>query len=154
MIVLNHNSEMVDAVTHVLYTTDDKSSYYVRSLLIVSIHNPSTQFCYFELLVPHDYGYMKQTSLDTIMFQKECIRCNCFSNRSLNCNTLRPRQNGRHYPDDIFKCIFLNQNCCILMKISLKFVPHGPINNIPALVQIMALRRSGDKLLPDKWCSV
>ena len=25
-------------------------------------------------------------------------------------NTLRPRQNGRHFADDIFKCIFLNEN--------------------------------------------
>ena len=25
-------------------------------------------------------------------------------------NTLRPRQNGRHFPDNIFKCIFLNEN--------------------------------------------
>ena len=25
-------------------------------------------------------------------------------------NTLRPRQDGRHFPDDIFKCIFLNEN--------------------------------------------
>ena len=25
-------------------------------------------------------------------------------------NTLRPRQNGRHFPDDIFQCIFLNEN--------------------------------------------
>ena len=25
-------------------------------------------------------------------------------------NTLRPRQNGRHFPGDIFKCIFLNEN--------------------------------------------
>ena len=25
-------------------------------------------------------------------------------------NTLTPRQNGRHFPDDIFKCIFLNEN--------------------------------------------
>ena len=25
-------------------------------------------------------------------------------------NTLRPRQNGRHFPDDIIKCIFLNEN--------------------------------------------
>ena len=25
-------------------------------------------------------------------------------------NTLRPRQNGRHFPDDVFKCIFLNEN--------------------------------------------
>ena len=24
-------------------------------------------------------------------------------------NTLRPRQNGRHFPDDIFKCIFVNK---------------------------------------------
>ena len=38
----------------------------------------------------------------------------------------------------IFKCIFLNENVLILIKISLKFVPKGPINSIPALVQIMA----------------
>ena len=62
-------------------------------------------------------------------------------------NTLRPRQDGRHFPDDIFKCIFLKENVWILIKMSLKFVPKGPINNIPALVQIMAWRRSGDKPL-------
>ena len=28
-------------------------------------------------------------------------------------NTLRPRQNGRHFPDDVFKCIFLNENVWI-----------------------------------------
>ena len=38
-------------------------------------------------------------------------------------NTMRLRQNGRHFPDDIFKCIFLNENSCILMKISMKVVP-------------------------------
>ena len=47
-------------------------------------------------------------------------------------NTLRPRQNGRHFADDIFKCIFLNENVLISSKISLRFVPKGPINNIPA----------------------
>ena len=36
--------------------------------------------------------------------------------------------------DDIFKCIFLNENIRISIKISLKFVPKGPINNTPALV--------------------
>ena len=35
------------------------------------------------------------------------------------------------------------------MKISLKFVPKGSINNIPALVQIMAWRRTGDKPLSE-----
>ena len=37
----------------------------------------------------------------------------------------------------------------ILIKISLKFVPKGPINNITALVQIMAWRRPGDKPLSE-----
>ena len=64
-------------------------------------------------------------------------------------NTLRPRRNGRHYPDDIFKWIFLNENVWISIKISLKFVPKVSINNIPALVQIMAWRRSGDKPLSE-----
>ena len=64
-------------------------------------------------------------------------------------NTLRPRQNGRHFADNIFKCIFLNENVRISLKISLNFVPNVPINNIPALVQIMAWRRLGDKPLSE-----
>ena len=66
----------------------------------------------------------------------------CFS-------TLRPRQNGRRFADDIFKCIFVNENVSISIKNPLKFVPNGPINNIPALVQIMAWRRPGDKPLSE-----
>ena len=62
-------------------------------------------------------------------------------------NTLRPRQHGRHFTDDTFKRIFLNENAGIPIKISLKFVHKGPINNIPALVQIMAWRQPGDKPL-------
>ena len=64
-------------------------------------------------------------------------------------NTLRPRQNGRHFPDYIFKCIFLNENVWLSLKISLKFVAEGPINNIPALVQKMAWRLPGDKPLSE-----
>ena len=58
--------------------------------------------------------------------------------------TLRPRQNGRYLPDDIFKGIFLNENVSIFIQISLKFVPRGPINNIPAFVQIMVWHHPGD----------
>ena len=64
-------------------------------------------------------------------------------------NTLRPRRNEQHFADDIFKRIFFNANIWILIKIILKFVPKGPIDNIPALVQIMAWRRSGDKPLSE-----
>ena len=60
-------------------------------------------------------------------------------------NSLRPRLNRRPFADDIFKCIFLNENEWILPRISLKFVPKVRINNIPALIQIMAWRRPGDK---------
>ena len=62
-------------------------------------------------------------------------------------NTLRPTQNGPHFADDIFKRIFLNEKIWIPIKILLKFVPKGSVNNIPALVQIMAWRRPGDKPL-------
>ena len=51
-------------------------------------------------------------------------------NRSSSVNTLKPRQDGRRFP-------------------ALKFVPNGPINNIPVLVQIMAWRRAGDKPLSE-----
>ena len=46
-----------------------------------------------------------------------------------------------------FQCIFLNGNVWIPIKISLKFVPKGPIYNIPTMVQIMAWRRPGNKPL-------
>ena len=52
--------------------------------------------------------------------------------------TSKPRQNGRHFADSIFKCVFLSDNIWILINISLKFVPKAPINNILVLVQIMA----------------
>ena len=62
-------------------------------------------------------------------------------------STLRLGQNGQHFPDNIFKCIFLNENVWISIKISLNFVPKGPVNNILALVQIMAWGWPGDKPL-------
>ena len=53
------------------------------------------------------------------------------------------------FPDDIFKSIFFNENVQIFIKMSLNSVPKAPINNIPALVQIMAWRRPGDKPLSE-----
>ena len=58
-------------------------------------------------------------------------------------------KNGHHFADDTFERIFFNENVQIWNKISLKFGPTGPINNIPALVQIMAWLRAGNKPLSD-----
>ena len=54
----------------------------------------------------------------------------------LSLNTLRPRQNDPHLPYDIF-------------KFPLNFVSQGPINNVPALVQMMDWRWPGDKPLSE-----
>ena len=51
--------------------------------------------------------------------------------------------------DDNVTCIFLNENDIIPIPISLKFVPMSPIDNKPALVQVMAWRLTGDKPLPE-----
>ena len=64
-------------------------------------------------------------------------------------NSSLPGQNGRHFADVIFRCILVNEKFCILIKISLKFVPKGLIDNNPALVEIMAWRRIGDKPLSE-----
>ena len=51
--------------------------------------------------------------------------------------------------DNIFNRIFLNENAWISIKISLKFVPKGPIDKKPELVQVMGCRRTGDKPLSE-----
>ena len=48
---------------------------------------------------------------------------------------------------------FVNEKFCILDNISLKFVPKGLINNIPALARIMAWHRIGDKSLSEPMMS-
>ena len=49
--------------------------------------------------------------------------------------------------DENFKCIFINKNDRIPFGIPLKFVPKSPIDNKPALVQVMAWHRTGNKPL-------
>ena len=60
-------------------------------------------------------------------------------------NTLRPRQDGCLFADDILKCIFLNLNSRIPNTISWKYVAWRLIDNKPSMVQIMGCRRAGDK---------
>ena len=81
----------------------------------------------FELILPHySEADAKLTLLCRWHIEKHFL------------NTLGPWKNGPHFTDDTFKCIFWNENVGISIKISLKFVPKGPINNIPALFQVMA----------------
>ena len=59
-------------------------------------------------------------------------------------STLRLRQNGSHFTDNIFKCIFLTENVWISIKISLTFVAKDPIDDIPAF--------GSDNVFSPVWC--
>ena len=87
---------------------------------------------------------MQENAFENIVWKMAAIL-----SRPQCANTLRPSRNEQHFADDIFKRIFMNENVRISTNISLKFVPKGLINNIPALVQIMASRRPGDKPLSE-----
>ena len=52
-------------------------------------------------------------------------------------NILWP-ENRHYFTDNIFKCILLNECVCISIKMPLKFVLKGLINDIPALIHVMA----------------
>ena len=60
-------------------------------------------------------------------------------------NTLRPEQNGCHFEGNIFKSIFFNEDCCILILISLKLITKCPIDNKSASIQVMAWCQTGNK---------
>ena len=56
-------------------------------------------------------------------------------------NSSPPRQFGGKIADDIFKRIFFKENDWMSFKISMKFVPEGPIDIKSVLAQVMAWRR-------------
>ena len=108
----------------------------------------------FILIYPYGSNTINPRVSRKTRYDYAIISCTIHCSRVLLCdcliiNTLRPRQDGRYFADDVLKCIFLNENVWISLTIPLKFVPRGPINNIPALVQIMAWRRPGDKPLSE-----
>ena len=76
----------------------------------------------------------------------------------IDVNSSLPAQVGCDFADDMFRCIFMNEKVFHVVRISLKSVRKGPVDNISALVQIMAWYRTGDKALTEPmlaqyhWC--
>ena len=63
-------------------------------------------------------------------------------------STLRSKQYGWLFVDDILECIVLTENMRVLIEIPLKFALKGAIDNKSALVQVWSWCRSGDMPLP------
>ena len=104
-------------------------------------------FCHLTRMSEALFDWLESMKIDVALM--DGIIRYWFLHRSVGFNTLRPRQNGRHFADNILKCIFVNENVWISLKISLKFVVKVRVNNIAALVQIMAWRRPSDKPLSE-----
>ena len=64
-------------------------------------------------------------------------------------NSLPPRQNGHHFTDDIFECIFMIGKFGISFRISPKFVLDDQVDTNSTFCEVMAWRRTGDKTLPE-----
>ena len=141
---------------------DGESHTYMRIMLINISRCMNTHCHHFDVTLPfkretggirflHVLRWPFSSEHDGVVAWKLFLPCFITPYPSISklVNTLRPRQDGRHFADDIFSGIFFNGNCCILIKFSLKYVRKGPIDNNRALVQIMAWRRSGDKPLSE-----
>ena len=102
-------------------------------------------FCYHIMLCKNMYVYI--ITWGTCFPSVSIDVCECIYRCDLN--TLRPRQNGRHFTNDTVSRIFVNENVKISIEFSPKFVQKSPINNIRALVQMMATRRPSDKPLSE-----
>ena len=67
-------------------------------------------------------------------------------------STQKPRLNGQYFPDDIFEWMFLNENICISIKISLDFVRKGSINNVLALIKKWLGADQATSHYLNQWC--
>ena len=100
------------------------------------------------VLVIHKQGFQLPVAFHSV-WSNDMKSKNIFIPLPIKVNTLRLRQNGRHFAADIFKYNFVNENVWISLKISLKFVHKALINNIPGLIQMMAWCWPGDMPLSE-----
>ena len=110
----------------------------VRSVSFISLQSPGSRLCVLTWTgYRHCILFVYYYALAQSKYKH--YQCICKCRLQIVVCLSRPQHigaeiNGRRFPDDILKCIFLNEKLLISNKISLKFVPKGQINNIPSLV--------------------
>ena len=121
---------------------------------LVACSAPRHYLYQFSLIVMWNHGtkFQRNFKTKTKVFNKQNVVYKmpaiCFD-LNMSIKSSSHGQNGRHFADDIFICIFATKKFCILIKMSLKFVPRGPIHNKSTLVSITAWRRIGTKPLSE-----
>ena len=146
--ILKKNRQKCVKVNHYFIVIDESEMHVsIKRTLSIWMCNPTLQSITLMLFInAHTMEEFIQCRLWAILVYWEACMTNHADHVRLTLalisNTLRPRQNGRPFPDDNFRRIFLNKMYEFSIEISLKFVPNDPINNIPALVQIMAWQQA------------
>ena len=108
----------------------------------IHIHSPSSLGSHWNRLRGHKQGKLASSTENTKKWHKKSVKyilrywwvymymyifVKKKDNHYMPVNTLRPRQNGRNFADDIFKYVSLNENLWISIPIPLKLVPEGLI---------------------------
>ena len=115
----------------------------IRDVIIASLlrqHGVAKSFC-----------HVSSENISSEQFST--LRVTHFYNGALQTYQLRIYQHSTHFEDDIFKLIFVSENCRIVIRIAVYLVPYGPTHqahNKPTLILIMAWCRAGDPKLPKK----
>ena len=79
------------------------------------------------------FGDFILVNLNALLIKKTVV-LQVISGGLVSINSSLDGQTGRHFTDDIFRFITVNEKFCILIKISLKFASKGPIDNDQALL--------------------
>ena len=119
-------------VIHTLNINPDFNAYHAYHLKSIMLYQP-----HINLAPVLTSRWVKQLSIDLSLFVAR--------QKSLTHPPLE--KNGHRFADDIFKCIFMTEKLCILIRISVKFVSKCLIDNIPTSVLVMAWRLTRDKSL-------
>ena len=70
-------------------------------------------------------------------------------------NSSLPEQNGRHFTDDIFICMFVNEKFYISIKIPLMFLPkEGGGGGGGVLIEMYVNITWNDAITPNKWQAI
>ena len=125
-----------------------RSLFYMRKDFNYLCH-VSAKECKYMFMLKSSQAHNRNQCRPRFMEPHGIIRPQWVQQTSLTICTLRWRQNGCRFADDIFKCSFLNEYHCILIKITRMFISKGSIYNIPVLVQIIAWHQTGDEPLSE-----
>ena len=114
-------------VAHILLY---RACYYSLSKTVATLRNWFAKFCTVYIFIS-----IRESKLifSTGHYNLETSSVTCYIRLVMVNWLISTCTKGRHFAHDIFSCIFMNENICILNKVSLKFVCEDPIDNNPAL---------------------